>query len=183
MLHGLSVGQRYPGYSFPMPDLAHYNYYDNGHELQLLMASPTREEIRAAREGEAEFALLVEGPVIFILYRFGGEAGIPWGDAPFTIHLVTEDRRQLPPLEETEEARALAVTMLIDARTGVIKTLRALSFSPGFTRALHAAIRDQWAQGWPGRAAYDVAVEEAYRRYPTTEAMLDAAEVRTRGGE
>jgi len=39
--------------------------------------------------GQAEFAMIVEPPVLVLAYRFG--QSIPWGDAPYSWHLQPVD--------------------------------------------------------------------------------------------
>jgi hypothetical protein len=68
--------------------------------------------VQAVRKGECEFAVTVDGPVIFFLYRFGH--AITWSDAPYSWHLVPEPQRSLPEVE-SEESGALLHVVLVDA--------------------------------------------------------------------
>lgn len=175
----LEVGERYPAMTFPVPEIGEYNYYEGGHELRLFWNSPSEREILAVRQGEARFALNVHGDVIFLLYRFGD---LPWSDAPFSYHLVPDDRKGDIPETGSPESRALLLTILVDASTGTIHALRGLSLSPDFTRRLGAAIRRQATAPWPGPAAYNAQVREAYARFPDSANMAKAATARSRGG-
>lgn len=56
-----------------------------------------------------------------------------------------------------------------------------VTLSPAFTRKLHAAIAAQAGAAW-NPASYDAYLAEAYRRYPTSAAMLNAGIARCRGG-
>lgn len=88
-------------------------------------------------------------------------------------------------LPETEgpRTRALLEVVLVDADTDLARAICVVSFSPEFTRALHGAIRAQAAAPWIGQAAYDAALTEVYRRYPTGGDLLQRAVARTLGGE
>lgn len=177
----IKVGGVYPGLSFPVPEIGEYNHFDSGHELRLFFGSPSRDEVEAVKRGRAAFALAVVEGVIFFFYRFA--PGIPWSDATFQIHLVPEERRQIPTAAGDNE-RALITCVLADAETGITRAIRAVTLSPGFTAALHGAIREQETQPWRGRAEHDAAIRRAYERYSDTESMLEAEEIaRTRGGE
>lgn len=95
---------------------------------------------------------------------------------------MPEDRRQIPPATGEEE-HALLTCVLADAATGVVRAIRALTLSPGFTAALHGAIREQETRPWAGPAEHDAAIRRAYGRYANTEAMLEAEEIAcARGG-
>lgn len=176
----IRVGGVYPGLSFPAPEIGEYNYFDGGHELRLFFRHLSRDEIEAVKRGRVDFALAVVEGVIFFFYRFAG--GIPWSDATFSIHLVPEDRRQIPQATGEEE-RALITCVIADADTGIVRAARALTLSPGFTAALHGAIREQETEAWRGQDAHDAAIRRAYGRYADTGAMMDAEEIaRTKGG-
>ena len=166
------------------PEKADFNYYDAGAELRLFFPTPPPAEVAAVRAGPCDFALAVAGDVLFLLYRFGrAGAGVPWSDAPFSWHLVPEGRRQMPPTpwELRPDTRALLQVILTDAATGLVRVLRAVSLAPDFTRALFAAVAVQAATLWCGPAAYDRQVAAAYRRWPSSEALL-AAVARCAGG-
>ena len=174
------VGKPYIPGRAGFPEGVEYNYRAGEHELLFFFRSPPRAQIKALRTGECEFALVVEGPVIFLMYHFG--EAINWSDAPYSWHLVPEDQRALPA-PEGPDRRALLQIILVDAASGLVLALRAVTFSPAFTRGLHAAIRAQAASRWVGQAAYDAALADIYRRYPTSAHLLRCATLRTRGGE
>lgn len=173
------VGEPYPALDFPQPERGEYNFYEAGHELRLLWNDPTENEVAAVRQGPTRFAFVVRGPVIFFLFRFGD---MPWSDAPYSVHLVPEDRRGELPENTSADHRALLQVHLVGARSGVVAALRAVSLSPNFTRALETAIRRQAAEPFPGQSAYDAAIAETYRRFPSSAAMAKAARAATRGG-
>lgn len=165
----------------PWPEVSEFNFYDGGYELMLRVSSPTRKEVRGVKQSACEFALVPHNDVLFFLFHFRG--GLPWSDAPYSWHLTKlAGREAMPVMTEGPETRALLQVVLLDAPTGIVKVLRAVSLSPEFTMALHDAIRRQASAPWPGSAEYNSMIQEAYRKWPTTEAMLAAATTRTVGG-
>jgi hypothetical protein len=96
--------------------------------------------------------------------------------------LVPEGQRRLPE-PEGDESGALLHVVVVDAGTGIVRVLRAVSLSPAFTRTLDEAIRAQAAAPWLGRDEYDQVVEGVYARCPNSEDLLVGAIARTRGGE
>ncbi len=90
--------------------------------------------------------------------------------------------RCLPPEEPTAQTGALLTTLLIDAATGILRVIRAVTLSPSFTATLHAAIGAQAAVPWNG-TRYDAMRAAVYARCPTSAAMVAETLVRTRGGD
>lgn len=178
-MHEIRVGSLLVPGRTAWPELGEYNHYDGGHELRLFFARPTDREVKAVRDCTCEFALLPAGDVVFLLYRFG--SAVPWSDAPFSWHLVPRGRRTVPA-STTGQTRTVLQVYLVDAATGIVRVIRAVSLSPEFTARLHAAIAAQASVPWIGREAYDAQLAEHYRRWPTTEAMLADAVCRTTGG-
>jgi len=183
-MHRYEVGQSYVEGRTNWPERGEYNYRAGMHELRLLLSQPTVGEIEAVKTGRADFALRVERDIIFLLYRFG--EAIPWSDAPYSWHLVQRaypDQATLPAPHGSPEGRDTVQVILVDAGAGIIKAIRVLSWSPAFTAAIRGAIRDQAARSWPGDDEYDRQLANAYRRWPTSAAMVRDASARTRGGD
>jgi hypothetical protein len=190
VLHHYQVGQPYGGVRRQWPERVIYRYQSGGHTLTAFLPDPSPEEVMAYRKGRAEFALLAAPPeapdIILFLFRFGGEE---WGDSPYSIHLAAIEQGspvELPaPLSAPDDAtyRMILNITLVDGNDGTIKALRVSSFSPAFTRALHAALIDQAARPYPGDAEYNRQLDAAYRRWPTTDAMLRSASIRCSGGD
>jgi hypothetical protein len=177
-MHFLEVGKLYNPNRTSWPETNQYNYRAGQHELTIFYNRPTPEEVEAFSRGEAEFALHYEGKIIFFLYKFGGLA---WADANYSWHLVGENERRVPPPARSAEERALLNVLLVDASTGVLKAMRALTLSPRFTRALEHAIREQAAAAFSPRA-HDASLAILYGKYATTNSLLKAASVRSKGG-
>jgi len=171
MLHRLAVGQLYHPRRTRWPEVGEYNYRAGAHELRLFWASPSKNEIRGVRKGKPQFALLWQPPVVWFLYHFSS-GGCPWSDAPYSIHLVPEAER-VPPEPQTGAQRSLLQVVLIDADTGIVQALRAVTFAPLFSQRLARVIQEQWEQPF-ARAAYAAAIQTTYAQYSETEALLHA---------
>ena len=180
MMKVFEVGKPYIAGRVNWPEGAEYNYHAGAHELRLFINSPSPKEIAAVSNWTSEFALAVEPPVILFLYRF--VYGIDWRDAPYSWHLVPADQRTLPDPEGPETGAPLHV-ILVDAGSGLVRALRAVTFSPEFTRTLHGAIRVQAESPWPGQAAYDAAVADLRLSYLNFADLRRRAVAHTRGRE
>ena len=179
MMHALEVGKLFLPGKTTWPQGGGYAFRAGAHELHLFLPSPSVSEVRAVRTGVANFAIAVEPPIIFFLYRFA--RAIAWSRAPFSWHLVSEDQRALPESGEPE-TRALLHIVLVDANTGLVRAHRLVAFAPTFTSALHDAIWAQAVVPWPGQLLYDAALAAIYCRFPAPEDLLAQALVRTEGG-
>jgi hypothetical protein len=141
------VGQLYEDGRISWPEGAVYRCRRGGHDLILFARGIWPEFEADVARGEAEFALVVDDPLILLGYRFGKDA--PWSfAAPFNWHLLPAAERVVPAdVELSAESRSrlwstLWVT-LVDADTGLVRAQRAVALRPEFTRALHQALRDQ----------------------------------------
>jgi len=179
-MHQYEVGKPYHPNRRSWPERGVYEYRGGQHELLLFWSQPTTKEVEDVKRGPAEFALYTEGPLIVFLFRFGRNT--PWSDSPYTIHLTLPDERTLPPPVASTETRILLHVVLVDAATGIIRALRAVTLSPEFTAALQDAIRAQSEQPFHP-AAYDAAIAGIYRRFPHSDRLAAAASVKCIGGE
>jgi hypothetical protein len=177
----LQIGKPYIAGRTSIAPGAEFNFRGaSQHELLLCFANLAEDEIAAVHQGAAEFGLVVAGDVIFFLYRFGEAIG--WSDTPYSYHLLPADQRQqLHETPATAETRALLRVVLVDADHNIVRALRAVTFSPQFTRRLHAAIAGQAAGPWNAED-FDAQLRSAYEHWPTTEQMLNRASARTYGG-
>lgn len=182
-MHLYQVGKLYHPGRRQWPERIVYEFRGGGHELLLFLASPSSREIEAVRSGETEFGIILDPPVIVVLSRFSLQGKpVSTSDSPYSWWLSAEEERALPNPEPTEAERIVLSVTLIDAATGIIKVLRALTLSPEFSRLLHQAIRDQAATPYPGNAVYAAALDRLYRRYGSPESMLAKSLVRCKGG-
>src|SRR4051812_38634644 len=120
---------------------AKYRFGRRGHELMLFRAGPSEDVVRDVARGQARFALVREGCLVVLAYRFA--RSVPWGTAPFAWHLSPDSDRVVPPPVADPEERALLWISLVDADDGVIRAQRGVTLSPRFTRALHESIGAQ----------------------------------------
>jgi hypothetical protein len=107
---------------------------------------------------------------------------VPWGDAPYTPHLLPADQEPDLVLFTSAEQRLLLQVVLVDAATAEVKAMRGVSLSPEFSRALAAAVQAQALRPWRGRDDYDRQLAEVYQRFPSSEALLAVAAAHGEGG-
>ena len=172
----IAIGQPYDASITSWSEGCHYNYDTSGHWLHYLYSKPSKIEIDSIQTGEAQFALYVREPVLFLLHQFGDMA---WNDASYNWWLVSEEFRKVP--EQTEGLHALLKVVMVDTDTGVVVALRALTFSAEFTKRLEEVIRGQSEQPW-SKAHHEEAVRYVYGRYSTMD-LVERAEIFCRGGE
>ena len=123
------------------PAGSRFTYSPGGLELTLFYPDIHDSMIDDVRQGESEFAIISEPPVIVLAYRFG--KAIPWEDVPYTWHLQPASWRVVPSTNHSPETRALLWVSLVGASDGIIHAQRGVALSPSFTLALHNAIRAQ----------------------------------------
>jgi hypothetical protein len=175
----LKVGQPYMPERRSWPEAADYNFRSGQHELQLFLSGPTPGEVAAIQAGPVEFGMSVEPEGLFVVTRFGRTLAF---DSSYQWHRVDPaERVPPPPHEETSPAlRAVLAIVLVDASTGIVRALRAVSYSPEFTRALHRAIADQAA------APFDAQVHERWaaglHRFTTLQ-LWGETTIRCKGGD
>jgi hypothetical protein len=165
-MHRLEVGKPYDPARRSFAEGADYNFRSGAHELRIFLRAAARAEVEAVRAGPVEFGFFAEPEGLFLITRFGTR--LPF-DCSYNWHRLSADDRTLPPpSEETSpELRAILTIILVEATNGVVLALRAVTFSPEFTRALHRAIADQvgapydraehqrWADGMTARLSTD----------------------------
>lgn len=178
--YALSVGKPYIEGKTNWPEGVEYNYRGGGHELRLFYRDLTPKEYDAIASGPARFAFAVSGDVIFFCWKFGD---LPWADSTFSAWLVP-DAERVPPPEWTEpEARALCAVICVETTSGLVAALRAVTFSPDFTRRLHRAIRDQLGRPYPGEDAYMRQCTRVYSAYSSADLARKLAVATCKGGE
>jgi hypothetical protein len=156
-----------------------YDYCCGDHELILTAPRVTAAQAGAVESGEAQFALIVEEPVIILCSRFGEE--VPWTAAPVCWHSLPSEARRLPPSAGSpDEVRALLHVTLEEGLTGRRRAERNLTLWLDFTRALNEAIRDQ-VQSAPDPRAFQHASAKLKLRAPTPESLIGLARARSLG--
>ncbi len=169
-IHRLAVGDQYPA-RLPLSQRegAHYTFDANGQRLDLFYLCATADEARIVSKGEARLALAYEESVIFVLCSFGQ---LGWEDAVFSVHLVPEELRV--QAVDPQQGGILEVRV-VDTASGDIEAQRELELPSEFLFTLEQAIEQQLWAGWNGREEFEAAFAEIYRKYPTSEALLERA--------
>lgn len=156
-----------------------YLYSGGEHDLELSGARLTRRHADAVRDGSAEFALLIEEPVVFLCSRFGD--AVPWTASPYSWHLTPRELQSIPPLPSSpEERRAFLAITLTDPGGGPARATRNVTLALDFTRALNEAIRDQARLAF-SVTSYNRIVTDIRRRCPTAQALAAKASIRCLG--
>jgi hypothetical protein len=151
-----------------------------GIELTLFHQDITDDMIADVQCGPAEFAMIVDHPLIVLAYRFGNS--ISWNDVPYCWHLQPSGRRVIPTLDPSPEARVLLWVSLVGADDGVIHAQRGLTFSPSFTSVLHHTLRTQAMTKFVPEDCTS-AISRLYLNCSTIVDRLSLAVVRTMGNE
>lgn len=180
MSHLYEVGKPYHPGRTSWPEAVTYNFRDGEHELLFFLADPTRMELDSIRRGPAEFAVTEVDGLLFLLFQFA--PGIPWSDAPYEYWLNAPEHRTVPvaPQEMSENMRALLNVFLVDARTGILLAMRAISLPLNVTRTLHTAIGRQVDRG--ALPDYDSRLARVMGRQSTAD-LLRSASARGKGGQ
>jgi hypothetical protein len=158
----------------------HFTYSPSGLKLTLFHRDISKDMIADVQRGPAEFAMIVEHPLIVLGYRFGNS--ISWNDVPYCWHLQPSGRRVIPALDPSPEARVLLWVSLIGTNDGIIHAQRGLTFSPTFTSILHHALRRQAMTSFIPEDCTS-AISRLYLNNSTIIDRLSLAVVRTAGNE
>lgn len=176
----LAVGKPY-GTPRRWPEGPQFTYRAGGYELLISLDTPTPQEAAGIDHGPVEFALRAHPGVIVVYTLFAAPGATDgWIDATYSWWRIDPAERTIPD-PARDDRHALVQIVLLDARDGTIRALRALTVSPEFTRALHAAIRAQAADPQRG-AGHNAAVTAYHAAEPDVNRAAAAAPIRCRGG-
>ncbi len=162
------------------PQGAQFTYSPGGLELTLFHRHIRDHEVTDILRGQAEFALIVDLPVIVLAYRFGDS--ISWSDLPYSWHLQPVAWRVIPSPHHSPETRVLLWISLVGADDGIIHAQRGMTLSPAFTLALHQAIRAQAMMSFNPKECTS-ALSRVYLNHFNTVDRLPLAVARTMGNE
>jgi hypothetical protein len=162
------------------PEGAEFSHSPAGFELTLFRQKVDELAIDAVRSGTAEFALIVEPPVLVVAYQFGEV--IPWSDVPYYWHTRSAGDRQIPLARPQSGDRALLWITLVETETGIIHAQRGVTLSPEFTSHLTNVIRSQ-AMAAADPTGCTQAISRLFLDYPRTIDRLPFAKVRSQGNE
>jgi hypothetical protein len=133
----------------PVPWLegTEYRYHLGSHGLILATYGVDERHEAAVGRAVAEFALVVEGPLLVFGHRFGTAPAWTWA-APYNWHFAPPAERVAPaavPLTPETYSRLWATLWitLVDTATGRARIRRAVALRPEFTHALHGVLREQ----------------------------------------
>lgn len=120
----------------------HFDFTDAGANLVMYYESPTEAEVEAITKGKVQYGYFMKNEVILLFFKFGNEA---WVDAPYNVHFS----KNLFRLQEVGENKGYAVNIyLVDARTGILRGMRLISFSTRMSKMLRADILKQNELPW-----------------------------------
>jgi hypothetical protein len=131
----------------PWPEGAVYQYRLGSHRLVLATCGGASRHDAAVGRAEAEFSLIVEGPLLVLGSRFG-DTRPGARAAPYNWHFAPPAERVVPaavPLTPETYARLWATLWiaLADTATGRDRIGRAVALRPEFKHALQGLLREQ----------------------------------------
>jgi hypothetical protein len=154
-------------------DATDFNYRSGVLELRLFFSQLSNHDIRAIKNGPCTFAITVLDDILFFLFEFG--QACPWSDNSYSIHLVSEDERTIPPELQPGEG-ALLTIILVSSEDGIIQALRQIWLGHDFSQALYNAIREQARKPFDA-SLHDKRIARIYQRYPSTQALLQRSRI------
>jgi hypothetical protein len=164
------IGEVYSAGHTEYSEATQYCYYDGAHDLVLFWANPSAQEVRGFNGQPVEFALYVQQPVLFLLYRITDVC--EWSDVAYNIHQLRAEEQEVPT--ETPGDYARVQMTLVDAGTGIIRAKRIVRMGREMTQAMRQTLQQQ-AQIPFSRFDYEALVQQTYARYPDSDAMLKNA--------
>ncbi len=152
------VGQPYIQGQVKLDEQIRYRLDNEGHSLLIVKAGITQQEIENIQTGAAELGIYIDGPIIFLLFKFGTSK---WNDAPYSWHTVPAGIRVYP--EEVIATDVLKVA-LVEVTDGLIKAVREVALTPEFADKLNEAITIQ-ANGSFNGLSYAKHINMVYNQY------------------
>jgi hypothetical protein len=153
-------------------DTPHLAFVQGVYELALTCSRSSDDRIREFQQGETEFGVVVDEPLIVLCFRIG--KAIPWSSAFLDR---PADRRSF---ESPVEERALLCASLFDRSSELPRASRNVTLSLGLTRALKDAACERERYAFDPNE-YRRVLSTLRRRYPTTQALLTRAIERSTG--
>lgn len=169
----IEVGTPYIEGRTSYKESTHFNYIDTQYQLLLCLKSPTKYEISSVKKGLASFRVLIYEEIIFFLFKF--KPDLPWSDAPYHISAVPKQARTKPERIIEPDSGILITIVLIDADTGITKSLRAIGLPHDFSNKLIDAIAHQYDNPLTSEQ-YNDRINKAYLKYTTTIDMVQASQ-------
>lgn len=155
-----SVGQVVNDFIYH-PECVKFDIDDGGATMLVFFDRPTQDEVeqfKTDKNFEIRFAELND--VIMITAKMGN---LNWVDAPYNAHLS----KNLTKFTLPNEGQGLALTLiLVDARSGEIKSIRLMGLSTNFTQKLFGAAMEQKMKSFD-KDKYDEKIRSIYAKYDT----------------
>lgn len=161
----IQIGQAYIPGEVKLEEKVRYRLDNEGHSLLLVKAGITPQDIEDIQNGAVELGMYIDGPIIFLLFKFGSSK---WNDAAYSWHTVPAGIRVYP--EEVKDNDALKV-ILAEATDGVVKAVREVVLTPDFAEKLNEAITNQANCSFNG-LSYAKHINMVYNQY-TAEDMAE----------
>jgi hypothetical protein len=174
------VGELFLRGHYRWPQGTQFTYRPGGFELTLFRRDMEPDLVTDMLRGLAEFAIIVDHPLIVLAYRFGDS--LSWDDVPYSWHLQPAGEREIPSLNCAPETRALLWVSLVGAQDGIVHAQRGMTLSPRFTRTLYDSIREQAMMVFQPKDC-TAAVSRLYLNYSSVTERLSLAAARTMGNE
>jgi hypothetical protein len=174
------VGELYLRGHRRWPQGTQFTYRPGGFELTLFRCDIEPEMVTDMLRGLAEFAIIVDHPLIVFAYQFG--EFMSWDDVPYSWHLQPAGGREIPSLNCSRETRALLWVSLVGAQDGIVHAQRGMTLSPLFTLAIYQSIREQAMRVFHPENC-TAAVSRLYLNYSSVTERLSLAAARTMGNE
>lgn len=175
-MHRLEVGGLFFPNQTKIQEGAYLEYTESGPMLLLAVGNPSAKEVEAARGGPLRFALYETDVLLWFLYHIEGFGS--WSDCPFSIRLYDGQGKRFDWSEEIVEGTGLALSIvLVDAHTGIVKTLRLVALPTVFSREFRVAILRQLERPFSAEAYYRH-IDQTYRMY-STDALVQRAQFRS----
>jgi hypothetical protein len=176
-MHRLAVGEPYHPTTRQWPETPHLRLTTAGCELAVFFTSPTTREVEAVQRGKTKFAWIDSEHTAVLAFRFGD--GVPWSDTPYTPH---HEHSDTPAGLPAGEGHLVVVVVLVDAGTGIVRAIRAVTWPPRFVGTVRRSVDRLLAVPFSPEAA-DAALAALYARYPSTaELVRQRADVVCTGG-
>jgi hypothetical protein len=168
------VGALYHPLKTRWQDGSDFNYLSGCLELRLFFSNLTASDIRQIQQGACTFHLAIVEETLFFLFQFG--KACPLSENSYSWWLVDEKERTIPLFTLNPGERAVLTIILVSAEDGIIRAIRQVFLSHGFSSRLFEAIRKQTEQPF-NHDEHNRHIAEAYRRYPTPQALLEQAQI------
>lgn len=159
------------------PERFEYRVFDGNHMLQICAGRLKKRDIEAFHRGPIHLGLFLSEGVAFVLFKLDGL--YDWSDQAISMGLVHAADREIPPLQEG--TYQLLNVVLVEAETGLVKGMRAVTWSPHAASVLHRALSQQLETSFD-LARHAEVVAKVYAQHPNSKALARAALLRERAG-